>query len=270
MSRVYNFSDFEKKNEGLSTNIIAGLTSLLMSTGIYAQTPKDHGGKHKTILTKLKSEEDLSRYKKNGWTLTNTQIDTLYDEVSIKCPDAHLIVDSIRIPFESGQFKLTREFTDHIKSNVDELKKKGSVLIGVDLVSSTDKKDISAKLKKILIEAGFSGDNIGLSKARSSNIVNFLKEIDIDESLITELNKHSLGSKSGDSEFRYVYLNFELLISEESFTKEMVPRIETTYTMVKDSPEPQNLKVGGIFDRIFNIGKVKKIQKGRKIPCPRW
>jgi len=105
--------------------------------------------------------------------------------------------------FELGGYTLTQQVKDTIQSRINKLG-------GVDSVkveSSTDKTPLTKKLKADLESKGYSGDNNGLSKARSNAIKNFLISIGVKPSNIVEVNLADQGKEGGyDPSARYVKL----------------------------------------------------------------
>jgi outer membrane protein OmpA-like peptidoglycan-associated protein len=105
--------------------------------------------------------------------------------------------------FELGGYTLTQEVKDRISGQVKELGDVDSVTIE----ASTDKTKLTPKLKKDLESKGYSGDNKGLSKARSNAIKSFLVELGVDGANIVEVNLADQGKEGGyDPSARYVKL----------------------------------------------------------------
>jgi len=105
--------------------------------------------------------------------------------------------------FELGGYTLTQQVKDTIQAGINKLG-------GVDSVkveASTDKTPLTKKLKADLESKGYSGDNTGLSKARSNAIKNFLISIGVNPSNIVEINLADQGKEGGyDPSARYVKL----------------------------------------------------------------
>jgi len=105
--------------------------------------------------------------------------------------------------FELGGYTLTQQVKDTIQARINKLG-------GVDSVkveASTDKTPLTKKLKADLESKGYSGDNTGLSKARSNAIKNFLISIGVNPSNIVEVNLADQGKEGGyDPSARYVKL----------------------------------------------------------------
>lgn len=105
--------------------------------------------------------------------------------------------------FELGGYTLTKEVKERISSQVQQLGGVDSVTIE----SSTDKTKLTPKLKADLESQGYSGDNKGLSKARSNSIKRFLVEIGVEGSNVKEVNLSDQGKEGGyDPSARYVKL----------------------------------------------------------------
>lgn len=105
--------------------------------------------------------------------------------------------------FELGGYTLTQEVKDRISSQVQQLGGVDSVTIE----ASTDKTRLTPKLKADLESQGYSGDNKGLSKARSNAIKRFLVELGVDGANVKEVNLADQGKEGGyDPSARYVKL----------------------------------------------------------------
>lgn len=105
--------------------------------------------------------------------------------------------------FELGGYTLTQEVKDRISSQVKELGGVDSVTIE----ASTDKTRLTPKLKADLESKGYSGDNKGLSKARSNAIKAFLVELGVEGANVVEVNLADQGKEGGyDPSARYVRL----------------------------------------------------------------
>lgn len=105
--------------------------------------------------------------------------------------------------FELGGYKLTNEVKERISKQVNDLGGVDSVTIE----SSTDKTRLTPKLKADLESKGYTGDNKGLSKARSNAIKSFLVELGVKGANIKEVNLADQGKEGGyDPSARYVKL----------------------------------------------------------------
>lgn len=105
--------------------------------------------------------------------------------------------------FELGGYRLTQEIKDRISNQVQQLGGVDSVTIE----SSTDKTKLTPKLKADLEAQGYSGDNKGLSKARSNTIKRFLVELGVEGANVKEVNLADQGKEGGyDPGARYVKL----------------------------------------------------------------
>ena len=77
----------------------------------------------------------------------------------------------------------------------------------VEIESSTDKTPLTPRLKADLESKGYSGDNKGLSKARSNAIKSFLMSLGINPDNVTVVNLADEGKEGGyDPSARYVKL----------------------------------------------------------------
>jgi outer membrane protein OmpA-like peptidoglycan-associated protein len=145
------------------------------------------------------------------WTDTvksKTEVDTLEGKTK---PPVVMKSDNDKF-FELGGYTLTKEVRERISGQVKQL---GGV-DSVEVESSTDKTPLTKKLKADLESKGYSGDNKGLSKARSNAIRDFLTSLGIDPSKIVEINLSDQGEEGGyDPSARYVKL---ILIENGSTT----------------------------------------------------
>ena len=88
----------------------------------------------------------------------------------------------------------------------------------VEIESSTDKTPLTPRLKADLESKGYSGDNKGLSKARSNAIKSFLMSLGINPDNVTVVNLADEGKEGGyDPSARYVKL---ILIEKGSETSQ--------------------------------------------------
>jgi hypothetical protein len=275
MSKIQKYSEFTEQNEGLKSNIVAGLVSLFMSTGMSGgtTTPDDSDKNPKKVKTQNQVVYDKQVYEealKKGWKLTKMEVDTLWDTLVVKAPETKVVIDSIKIPskqgFSSGSYDLSAEIKSEIKLSLDIIKLKGSVLIGIDVIASTDKQKPTVALQAKLKKSGFTPDNEGLSKARSGELKKALVVEGINPELIHETNLADQGKHwIDDSDFRYVYINFTCLekSTEEDDEVKLVPRVKTSYAIERPITPT-------VSHKVFNKGKIKHVKKGSPMPCPLW
>jgi len=241
MKNLKTFSQFDDENvqEGIKDYLLGGLATL----GSLASTPQVSGQTQKPkeivatqdvkkdilgrTLTSAPSTktENLGDYK---YLVTTKQINpspqkdaelkskgykTVWTDTTKSTPKWGVTSKERKAPtvmktdndkfFELGGYKLTQEVKDTIQSRITRM-------VGLDSVkveASTDKTPLTKKLKADLESKGYTGDNEGLSKARSNSIKNFLVNLGVKASNIVEVNLANQGKEGGyDPSARYVKL----------------------------------------------------------------
>lgn len=208
--------------------------------------------KEKERITKVtRSKRDMKYLTKTGWTLDSTHVDTVWRTVTVSKPDTMIYSAEFRLDgaqfFESGKYDLNSEMMLKIDNVFDELYEKGVFITDVLIESSTDKQGLSKNLQNELRSKGYSADNIGLSKARSQSILDYLVEtIGINETLIETNELHEMGKGEIDQSARYVtikiiYLEGSAVVTPDVIEK--VPQLKTTYFLSKEKPEYKKGKI---------------------------
>ena len=165
-------------------------------------------GEGRSLLTLKEvnpSEKRLKELKAKGWQIVWTESDTTTKwglKGGQKKPGVEFKNDNDKF-FELGGYKLTEEIKEKIKGQVEQM---GGV-DSVNIESSTDKTPLTPRLKADLESKGYSGDNKGLSKARSNAIKSFLMSLGINPDNVTVVNLADEGKEGGyDPSARYVKL----------------------------------------------------------------
>ena len=165
-------------------------------------------GEGRSLLTLKEvnpSEKRLKELKAKGWQIVWTESDTTTKggvKPGEKKPGVEFKNDNDKF-FELGGYKLTEEIKEKIKGQVEQM---GGV-DSVNIESSTDKTPLTPRLKADLESKGYSGDNKGLSKARSNAIRDFLTSLGINPDNVTVVNLADEGKEGGyDPSARYVKL----------------------------------------------------------------
>jgi outer membrane protein OmpA-like peptidoglycan-associated protein len=237
MKRLKNYSDFNNQdiNEGWKEVLLSGMlaASPFQSTTAQTQTPKEISissekkdllgrpltappstkteelKKGKKLITTKQvnpSEKSLQELKSKGWTVVYTEGGQNQPKWGVKAgerkPGVEFKTDNDKF-FELGGYTLTPEIKEKIS---DKIIKMGGV-DSVTIESSTDKTPVTPRLKSDLESKGYSGDNQGLSKARSNAIRQFLTSLGVKSSNIVEVNLAEQGKEGGyDPSARYVKL----------------------------------------------------------------
>jgi outer membrane protein OmpA-like peptidoglycan-associated protein len=166
-------------------------------------------GKGKSLLTLKEvnpSEKRLKELKAKGWEVIMTEGGENKPKWGIKTgqkkPGVEFKNDNDKF-FELGGYKLTEEIKEKIKGQIEQM---GGV-DSIQIESSTDKTPLTPRLKADLESKGYSGDNKGLSKARSNAIKSFLISLGVNPENITVVNLADEGKEGGyDPSARYVKL----------------------------------------------------------------
>jgi len=172
-------------------------------------TKTENLGKGKSLLTTKQvnpSEKSLKELKSKGWQVVWTEGGDNQPKWGLqggkRKPGVEFKNDNDKF-FELGGYKLTEEIKEKIKGQIDQM---GGV-DSVQIESSTDKTPLTPRLKADLESKGYSGDNKGLSKARSNAIRSFLMSLGINPDNVTVVNLSDEGKEGGyDPSARYVKL----------------------------------------------------------------
>lgn len=205
-------------------------------TEISYEKPKEKEDDKKYSKRVVTTKAELDRLQKLSWTLDSTTVDTIFDIISKKPVD--VLVSELNFKerqyFPSGEYDVNDDIISGLDSTINDLNSKGYILMDVILESSTDKQQLSSRLKKRLEESGYSGDNSGLARARSESIGNYLVSIGIDSSIIN--SKEIVGGGSGeiDESARYVTVKFACLKREVVEAPDVIKEIRETYFLSKE------------------------------------
>lgn len=112
--------------------------------------------------------------------------------------------------FELGGYLLNNEFRNALNFELDKILPIYDVK-SIIIESSTDKTRLTPKLQQDMKSKGYSPDNAGLSKARSTEIKKFIMKRGFDDSKFEIKELSELGKEGGyDPEARYVKINFQV------------------------------------------------------------
>ena len=162
------------------------------------------------------NDQELAKLLKRGFHLTAIEakelIDTIYTapiQTETKTSTYSIGDDKF---FASGAYKLNSAETIKIKSVLDSIAQSGDVLIGVNIISSTDGQRVRSvknggTLALDLRKMGLPENNIGLAKARINDIRNILQNFEISSDIISE-TPHSLETGDINPKDRYVLVDF--------------------------------------------------------------
>lgn len=217
MNYIKSFKDYDKVDEGLKQNILAGIMSLFLSYGSMASN-KTHTATYKQSYNQddsLKMKSDIEKRLKNGWKLSASEIDTIWNKLQTDAPDTIVETLSLKIDnsafFESGRFELSEDIKLDIDSALQEILDNQGMISSINIKSSTDKQGLSTNLQKILKDKGLTPDNKGLSKARSLSVENYLSN-NINKEIINIENLSEQGQTTIDQSSRCVYINFNYVV----------------------------------------------------------
>lgn len=163
----------------------------------------------------VSSESQLKTLIKAGWHLTYAQSDTILNKLKTEHPDVNMDTIFFNLNegtmFESGKFILDETDKRNILAILDSITKSESNLIGVTIISSTDKQGLTPALKTTLSSLGYSPDNKGLSSARNNGVAGVLSSIGVDSSIINQEALFERGGPVIDQGARYVKIAFEVV-----------------------------------------------------------
>jgi len=262
--RISNFKNFVKINEeGWKENILVGLLSLLGTSTMGQNVSKNK------IHTK--SEVRSQNLIKQGWSLDSTQVDTLFTQVKKDNPEAEITVSHLNFDknsyFASGKFELSQVVRDSILNTMTEIATNEYVITDIVITSSTDKQGLSRNLQLLLKNNGFSPDNKGLSLARSRSVSDYLKELGVNDTLISQEEKYEQGEFEIDQSARYVNVD---IYSIKNSTYQQPPKTKTltkTYFLSKEKKPPVNppTKISRKNKKTIKLGPIKNFKSREDI-----
>jgi hypothetical protein len=185
------------------------------------------------------SDKELQRFLKLGYHLTAVDRDTVITKMAEATPAKN--VESIQLKmdeetmFASGKFHLNEIDVQNIKTVLDSIQESGSVLVGVTIISSTDKQPVHPRLKAILKSLGYSPDNKGLSEARNNGVATAISSLGVDSSIVDKEVLFEQGNEIIDQNARYVVAIFDVIHTETPPAPEVFPtkEVKTFYNLIK-------------------------------------
>ena len=215
----------------------------------------------KEVKTKANNYKDLAKKLKQGYAITNISQDTIKNIANEVGPNL-LLANSIETPkydltelFTSGNFVISNEAKTELKSILDQLKDQGYLIVGIRIISSTDKQRLSTNLSQRLKDLSYPEGNEGLSKIRNNQIKKALINLGIDTTLIKQTIKYDegLGELNAilpqDPLARYVQLQIDVIKIEDDIEKTKAKTeedvIKSNFELVKlvDSSNKFNIKI---------------------------
>lgn len=291
MKHIQNFKNYQKVDEGWKENIIAtaALIGSYFAGSSQTKSPNDFVTKDSTTgkevrTHKLDDSSYVRQFLSEGWKLKAVEVDTIWNQVKEKAPQTQVMVTRIKYDksnfFESGKFMVSNKFKEEVDSLINKFSQGKDILTRVDIVSSTDKQQVSSNLKDELGRLGFSEDNQGLSKARSNAVKSILTQKGISDTIIEVKNLYEQGQKEIESESRYVYVDFYYLEKAEkpgTPSERVVKDLKKTYVMQKDvtptsvsnKPDRDRREVHLNLPTI-KIGPIFKSENRGSVKCPKW
>jgi outer membrane protein OmpA-like peptidoglycan-associated protein len=232
-------------DEGWGKNMLVGVAlslATLFGAGASAQdVTKDNPDGTSTRTHKTTDSSSIQTFLREGWTLDSTQLDTIYNEIKTKAPKTEVSVTRLQVDktqqFGSGKFELGGETTTSLDSVFAELEKSNSLLVKVEITSSTDKQAVGPELQKILKGMNLSADNQGLSVARSNSVKGYLEsKFGLSDSIINVVNKVEQGEGKVDDNARFVMVDFYYInkgAEQPSADKGSIKSVNKSYTLSK-------------------------------------
>jgi len=186
-----------------------------------------------------KTDKELQRFLKLGYHLTAVDRDTVITKMAEATPTK--TVESIQLKmdeetmFASGKFHLNDIDVQNIKTILDSIQESGSVLVGVTIISSTDKQPLHPRLQSTLKSIGYSSDNKGLSEARNNGVATVLSSLGVDSSIVDKEVLSEQGGSTIDPSARYVVAIFDVIHTETPPAPEVFPtkEVKTFYSLIK-------------------------------------
>lgn len=207
--------------------------------------------KKSTVLTPktVKTPEKLTQALEKGYALRKIERDTILKQIREQDADKAAI-DSMAVTkkagdiFQAGGFGLKEDSVQYIANIVEQIHNQEGVVLGVKIVSSTDKQRVSENLQKMLEEKGYSSNNQGLSEARNDAVKQALAKAGLDTSIISqevlyEQGKGKVGAtEPQDPSARYVRFIIDAIDvskgeKEAGEKADVVDKVVTTFKLVK-------------------------------------
>ena len=300
IKRFNEFKGEEELNEGWKEVVLGGLLSLL-TVGASGQkgnydykTLSNIEGKEKgkvtstltrqhdftfgTDITKKTADSTIDGLLKQGWSLDAQKLDTLWNNVVKEVPDTVVSAVTIKLDtaayFPSGRFTLNDGIKKEIDNGFDSILKNNGTLIKIVITSSTDKQRVGQNLQSELKGMGLSGDNTGLSKARSNNLKTYICGKGVSDSIIEVENL----SEQGTSEIEQVnrYVKIDLIYLETGAPMQITTRepgtVKYSATLHKkfiDEVEKDDVGKFRIKLPTIRIGKAGDFKSRGSVKCPR-
>jgi len=186
-----------------------------------------------------KTDKELEKFLKLGYHLTAVDRDTVISKIAEATPTK--TVESIQLKmdeetmFVSGKFHLNDIDSQNIKTILDSIQQSNSVLVGVTIISSTDKQPLHPRLKLSLESLGYSPDNKGLSEARNNGVSTVLNSLGVDSSIVDKEVLSEQGGTTIDPSARYVVAVFDIIHIEvvPEIGPEFKTDIKSAYSLIK-------------------------------------
>lgn len=266
MRHIKKYTQF---NEGFKENILVGLLSLFgvatSAQSKFSQHRDKEGTTHQEYTTT--SQNQVDKYLKSGWSLTSQQVDTVWNKLKDSKANAEVEVVRLNINknelFKSGSFQINDDIKQDIDSVLNYIVDSNGLLSKIEIESSTDKQQLTASLQKTLKSMGLEANNIGLSKARSSSVEQYLQSKSVNDTLININNLVEQGSGEVEDAARYVTIDFYYIIpSEPPASGTPNYNVKTTYHLNRDLKSPEGTyKFKGANHETKKMGPLKH-QKG--------
>ena len=261
---VLKFNEFNEINEGFKSNILAGLTALVLgTTSLDAQN-----------ITKIHHENEVKSLIKDGWSLDSASAEVLFNKAKQNKPN--LKIDTIRLSeeknqiFASGKFELNDSIKKDVSNILQSILDSNYILMKIEISSSTDKQQPSEHLKSLLKQNGFEETNKGLSEARSSSVNQYFIEKGINDSLISKNIEFEQGSQEVEKSARYVNIDFYITITHMvSTTPKISSKSDTTYYLSRESEYKKTLNLPKVSGKIemSHTNPIKEFNKLSKVKC---
>lgn len=249
---------------------------------------KINGDKLKIYKGKSEATKTSKNYKQlkdgliSGYGIKGISQDTIKSIGGKVAPNVDLVVSldtsyNVSDLFSTNGYVLSIESKNDIKNILDEYKKDGLVIVGIKIISSTDKQSISPILKNKLEKYGYKYSNEGLSGIRNDQIKKVLLDLGIDTSLIKQNILFNQGSgtidavnpQDGSANYIRLYIDAIQIADKEpagSIIRNEEDVIRYNFELAKIGQEYSSVKIPKFN---FNIKpKSFKTNKVRIESCP--
>lgn len=203
--------------------------------------------------------EHLANKLKAGYAISDISQDTLRQVIEKRFPQDP-VIDSLSLTvdagdyFDSGDYVLSEQGKTILEEVLKQIGAQDATVVGVKIVSSTDKQRVSSRLDNVLSGLGYTEGNEGLSTVRNDQLKKELMNLGVDSNLIKQDIKWDEGAGElgavtpQDASARYVKLVIDAIHIEPNAPEDVVVKdtmdvIVYNFELVKIKRKKTDLKL---------------------------